>query len=131
MKRISLIVLSTLLLTTPALAGAKLSGTLDITHASGQDSSNAAVTAVAAGGASYTHRVYKIQYRVDGADTVTLSCGTTSSSKSVYTFGAEGGIVTTFYPFYIECDTNTAITLTKGSAGTLLEYDIWYQKERN
>ncbi len=111
-----------------SFAASRLSGTTHTTHVSGQDNSNATVTPVSAT-SGRSIRIYKIFYKTGGADHVTLSCGATPKAKSKYTFGAEGGIMMDLYPLYIECDANTALTLTKATAGTLLEYDVWYDKE--
>jgi len=112
----------------PSFAQPTVGSSVVIDHTSGQDSSGATVTPLTAVSGK-TIYVFGIAYKVDTADSVALSCGTGAGAKHTYTLAADQGFALMYFPMYIDCDTNTALTLTKGSASTLLEYELFYTQE--
>lgn len=114
-----------LLIALTGSAHASLKGDVTSSVACGNDASSTSIT-VAAATSNRPYRVYGVYLAADVADEVTVGMG---SGKQFGIFlGDNSGIVHNLYPFYIEGDDNTAISITK-SASTDLHYCVFYTLE--
>lgn len=129
MKKFILAALAVFLFWTqlPTFAAARLSGAKDTLFTTGSDLTNASADIVAAASGK-TLSLFRLNFIIDAADTVTLKCG--STVKGTWEFTAAGGLDQNIYPLYIQCAVGESLNLNKGTAANDIYWQAWYELER-
>lgn len=122
-KKIILALMAVFMLSGSALA----IPTVRLRHLRGQDSSNATFT-VLAGSSTQSIWVYGFWVNVATADNVTIKCG--ANTKAIFSFGDHAGYdAPQNYFAQMTCDPTEDLTITKGTAATVLNYKFFVTQE--